>query len=146
MICAALKSYGKSATFRQHYYPEGGWGWVVAFCCFLVNVFTYGIQLSFGVLQLELVRHVREHRIALDGVSVAAGRGDAAAELEEEVKRAEAIDEDAMRKKAGKEKTRLPSDVCNCIHSNAFVTKTSDGKRAIIFARVFISSSCMTWV
>ncbi len=138
MICAALKSYGKSATFRQHYYPEGGWGWVVAFCCFLVNVFTYGIQLSFGVLQLELVRHVREHRIALDGVSVAAGRGDAAAELEEEVKRAEAIDEDAMRKKAGKEKL-----VYRPTSAIAFTQMHSSQRRATekepLFSRVFLS-------
>merc|ERR1719411_1173291 len=52
----ALKSHGKSATFRQHYYPEGGWGWVICFCCFLVNIFTTGLQLSFSVLSLEILR------------------------------------------------------------------------------------------
>ena len=49
---SALRSHGKSATFRQHYYPEGNWGWVIAACCFLANVFTTGLQLSFGVLQV----------------------------------------------------------------------------------------------
>ena len=59
----ALKSYGKSATFRQHYYPEGGWGWVVAACCFAANAFTFGLQLSFGVMQAELLRHLKEHQV-----------------------------------------------------------------------------------
>ncbi len=53
----ALKSHGKSATFRQHYYPEGGWGWVITFCCFLVNIFTTGLQLSFSTLYLEIIQH-----------------------------------------------------------------------------------------
>ena len=51
---AALRSHGKSATFRQHYYPEGNWGWVIMVCSFLANVFTTGLQLSFGVLQVIL--------------------------------------------------------------------------------------------
>ena len=53
---SALRIHGKSATFRQHYYPEGGWGWVITFCCFLVNIFTTGLQLSFSVLSLEIIR------------------------------------------------------------------------------------------
>ena len=54
---SALRSHGKSATFRQHYYPEGGWGWVITFCSFLVNIFTTGLQLSFSVLYLEILEH-----------------------------------------------------------------------------------------
>ena len=35
----ALKGFNpKSATFRQHYYPEGGWGRVVTFCATIVQV------------------------------------------------------------------------------------------------------------
>ena len=55
-LFSALRIHGKSATFRQHYYPEGGWGWVITFCCFLVNIFTTGLQLSFSVLYLEIIR------------------------------------------------------------------------------------------
>jgi len=62
----ALKSHGKSATFRQHYYPEGGWGWVITFCSFLVNIFTTGLQLSFSILYLEIVRHCDESEIGQD--------------------------------------------------------------------------------
>lgn len=59
-LFAALKSHGKSATFRQHYYPEGGWGWVITFCCLVVNILTTGLQLSYGVLVPELVKHCQE--------------------------------------------------------------------------------------
>lgn len=30
----------------RHYYPEGGWGWVVAVCAVLVHVLNHGVQLS----------------------------------------------------------------------------------------------------
>ncbi|CAG9859404.1 unnamed protein product [Phyllotreta striolata] len=30
----------------RHYYPEGGWGWVVAVCAVLVNVINHGVQFS----------------------------------------------------------------------------------------------------
>ena len=110
-LAAALKSYGKSATFRQHYYPEGGWGWVVAFCCFVVNVFTYGLQLSFGALQLGLVEHVREfeagpdHRVVrqLDEVVVDAGGEGGEMPDELDVTKSAAVDQMDMRKKAGEE-------------------------------------------
>jgi len=45
-----------TATIRQHYYPEGGWGWIVCACGFLVHVFTTGLQFSYGVLYLEAVK------------------------------------------------------------------------------------------
>jgi hypothetical protein len=58
----ALRSHGKSATFRQHYYPEGGWGWVITFCTFLVNIFTTGLQLSFSILYLEIIRYCNDDK------------------------------------------------------------------------------------
>lgn len=30
----------------RHYYPEGGWGWVIAVCALLVHVLNHGVQLS----------------------------------------------------------------------------------------------------
>ena len=46
----------KAATIRQHYYPEGGWGYVVLLSAFLVNILAHGLQLSFGVLLLAVQR------------------------------------------------------------------------------------------
>jgi hypothetical protein len=43
-----------SATIRQHYYLEGGWGWVVVCCALIISVLVHGLQLSFGVLQLAV--------------------------------------------------------------------------------------------
>ncbi|KAK9717003.1 hypothetical protein QE152_g24414 [Popillia japonica] len=30
----------------RHYYLEGGWGWVIAVCAFLVQILNHGVQLS----------------------------------------------------------------------------------------------------
>ena len=75
VLSTALKSHGKSATFRQHYYPEGAWGWVITFCCFLVNIFTYGLQFSYALLELEVVEHCHAHLTPTSpyAASVAAG-------------------------------------------------------------------------
>lgn len=39
-------------TMRQHYYPEGNWGWIVLIAGFFVQILTHGLQLSYAV-QLE---------------------------------------------------------------------------------------------
>jgi hypothetical protein len=49
-----------SPTFQQllaarrllcrHYYPEGGWGWIIVIVSLLVNILTHGLQLAFGFL------------------------------------------------------------------------------------------------
>ena len=70
MFFTALKSHGKSATFRQHYYPEGGWGWVICFCCFLVNIFTTGLQLSFSILYLKILQHCESEVGPEDKISI----------------------------------------------------------------------------
>ena len=41
-----------ASTIRQHYYPEGGWGWIVIFIGIVVQLLTHGIQMSYGVLIL----------------------------------------------------------------------------------------------
>ncbi|XP_050508146.1 uncharacterized protein LOC126885591 [Diabrotica virgifera virgifera] len=40
----------KTTTLRRHYYPEGGWGWVVATCAVLVHVLNHGVQLAYSQL------------------------------------------------------------------------------------------------
>lgn len=34
---------------RRHYYPEGGWGWVVVTASVIVQALNHGLQLSVGV-------------------------------------------------------------------------------------------------
>ncbi|XP_017769772.1 PREDICTED: uncharacterized protein LOC108557668, partial [Nicrophorus vespilloides] len=43
-------------TLKQHYYPEGGWGWVVLVACVLVHILGHGMLLSFGMFALEITR------------------------------------------------------------------------------------------
>uniref|UniRef100_A0A0K2UGC5 Uncharacterized protein n=1 Tax=Lepeophtheirus salmonis TaxID=72036 RepID=A0A0K2UGC5_LEPSM len=49
----------KQATIRQHYYPEGGWGYVVLIVGTLVQMLSHGLQLSFGFFLLFLVEKWR---------------------------------------------------------------------------------------
>lgn len=43
-------------TLKQHYYPEGGWGWVILTCSFLVHVLNHGFLTSAGLFYLEVMR------------------------------------------------------------------------------------------
>ncbi|CAB3360461.1 Hypothetical predicted protein [Cloeon dipterum] len=45
----------------QHYYPEGGWGWVIVAVSVLVHVLTHGLQLSFALLISPLVTKFPPH-------------------------------------------------------------------------------------
>jgi len=48
-----LRRLDQSAV-RTHFYPEGGWGWIVCACAFLAHVTTSGAQLSAGALHIVL--------------------------------------------------------------------------------------------
>lgn len=50
----------KISTIRQHYYPEGGWGWVICACAFAINLLTYGLLLSYGIFSREVVKEFGE--------------------------------------------------------------------------------------
>ncbi|XP_063916201.1 monocarboxylate transporter 2-like isoform X2 [Zophobas morio] len=47
-----------TATIKQHYYPEGGWGWLVCGAAFLAHLLTTGFQLAFGLLYLYTVKYL----------------------------------------------------------------------------------------
>ncbi|XP_017770975.1 PREDICTED: uncharacterized protein LOC108558543 [Nicrophorus vespilloides] len=36
----------KATTLRRHYYPEGGWGWIIIACTILVHILNVGLQMS----------------------------------------------------------------------------------------------------
>jgi hypothetical protein len=57
----------KQATIRQHYYPEGGWGYVVVLVTFLVQVIAHGFHMSLGVLLTVLVRRWGEDTLEESG-------------------------------------------------------------------------------
>lgn len=45
-----------TSTIKQHYYPEGGWGWIVIVVGIMVHLLTHGLQTSVGVLMIETRR------------------------------------------------------------------------------------------
>ncbi|KAK6631717.1 hypothetical protein RUM43_013781 [Polyplax serrata] len=47
-------------TIQQHYYPEGGWGWMIVVCGTLVQCLSHGLVLSWGVTQTQTERHFKK--------------------------------------------------------------------------------------
>jgi len=45
-------------TLKQHYYPEGGWGWLVISVAVIVNMIALGAQFGLAVLLLTSPRHL----------------------------------------------------------------------------------------
>ncbi|CAH0553341.1 unnamed protein product [Brassicogethes aeneus] len=57
----------KTTTLRRHYYPEGGWGWVVVVCAVLVHVLNHGIQLSCSQLVVPGVEKFKVESVHFAG-------------------------------------------------------------------------------
>ncbi|KOC67141.1 hypothetical protein WH47_11798 [Habropoda laboriosa] len=51
------------AGMRTHFYPEGGWGWLVCAAGFLALLLTTGMQLAFGLLHVHAERRFGEEHI-----------------------------------------------------------------------------------
>lgn len=47
-------------TLRQHYYPEGGWGYVVLAVSFIVQCISHGLHMSIGVLVTFIVKEFHQ--------------------------------------------------------------------------------------
>ncbi|KAG5871507.1 hypothetical protein JTB14_027170 [Gonioctena quinquepunctata] len=43
-------------TLKQHYYPEGGWGWVVLVCGVIIHILSQGFLSSGGYFYLEILK------------------------------------------------------------------------------------------
>ncbi|XP_051162314.1 monocarboxylate transporter 10 [Leptopilina boulardi] len=69
------------AGIQTHFYPEGGWGWLVCAAGFLALLLTTGMQLAFGVLHLYAARHLGELHLMdiawVGALSAAVSRGSA---------------------------------------------------------------------
>ena len=57
----------KQATIRQHYCPEGGWGYFVVTVAFLVQVIAHGFQMAVGILILWIVKRWGQDRFIDSG-------------------------------------------------------------------------------
>ncbi|XP_013778846.1 monocarboxylate transporter 12-like [Limulus polyphemus] len=55
----SLSPDSKAATIYQHYYPEGGWGWVVCGCAVLVQLLTSGLLSAHGFFIYQVKQHLK---------------------------------------------------------------------------------------
>ncbi|CAH0564315.1 unnamed protein product [Brassicogethes aeneus] len=55
-----------TATIKQHYYPEGGWGWLVCGAAFMAHLLTSGLQLAFGLLYLYVMKFLIRKNLEKD--------------------------------------------------------------------------------
>lgn len=53
-------SSNESSAYAEARPPDGGWGWVVCFASFMVNLIADGVTFSFGVLYVELLNYFGE--------------------------------------------------------------------------------------
>lgn len=51
-------------TLRQHYYPEGGWGWLVVAVAVAVQVLAHGLHMAVGVWMPEAQKHFHTSQMA----------------------------------------------------------------------------------
>ncbi|XP_023236554.1 monocarboxylate transporter 12-like, partial [Centruroides sculpturatus] len=53
--CIYYPSDTKISTIRQHYYPEGGWGWIICLCSTLVQCIIGGLYFSYSFLLHQII-------------------------------------------------------------------------------------------
>ena len=58
---------GKTATIRQHYYPEGGWGVAVVTVACVVQVLCHGLHTAYGVVMRFVLERFGEDRSTATG-------------------------------------------------------------------------------
>lgn len=54
---ASSNKCSNNVTNRTIRAPDGGWGWVIVFSSFMINLIADGVSLSFGLIFVELVDH-----------------------------------------------------------------------------------------
>lgn len=50
----------KKITLKKHYYPEGGWGYVIVIVTILVHVVSHGLQLTSGLLMHPMMTQFQQ--------------------------------------------------------------------------------------
>lgn len=52
---SSISATSTQSTIKQHYYPEGGWGFVIVAVSTLVAVLNHGLHMSSGVILLGMM-------------------------------------------------------------------------------------------
>lgn len=56
-----------SSTIRQHYYTEGGWGWIIVVVSVMVQTLTHGLHTSCGIFIIEAAKRYNINGIVNTG-------------------------------------------------------------------------------
>lgn len=62
ILSSSSSSSSESLDLSEARPPDGGWGWVVVFASFIVNLIADGITFSFGVIFVEFLNYFGENR------------------------------------------------------------------------------------
>jgi hypothetical protein len=61
-------------TLKQHYYPEGGWGWLISLITILVQMISVGFPVGLSMFVLDLSQPGLMSRKMEEGVREHAGK------------------------------------------------------------------------
>lgn len=57
---SSISATSTQSTIKQHYYPEGGWGFVIVAVSTLVAVINHGLHMSSGVILMGMMMRFKE--------------------------------------------------------------------------------------
>ncbi|XP_073961544.1 monocarboxylate transporter 4-like [Choristoneura fumiferana] len=64
-------------AIKHHFYPEGGWGWIVCGAAFLAHLLSTGLQLAYGALHVYAIKHLgpaADHAVWAGAICVGVSR------------------------------------------------------------------------
>ncbi|KAJ2945627.1 hypothetical protein O0L34_g451 [Tuta absoluta] len=64
-------------AIKHHFYPEGGWGWIVCGAAFLAHLLSTGLQLAYGALHVYAMKHLgptADHAVWAGAICVGVSR------------------------------------------------------------------------
>lgn len=56
------------STIKQHYYPEGGWGWIIVVVGTLVAILNHGLFMSSGIILIAITNRFNEVHLTDAGI------------------------------------------------------------------------------
>jgi len=65
VVSARTARKRRIAGIFQHYYPEGGWGYVIVICAFLSHFLAHGLQLGFLILMPYASRRYQANQLEI---------------------------------------------------------------------------------
>lgn len=62
---SSISATSSQSTIKQHYYPEGGWGFVIVAVSTLVAIINHGLHMSSSVVLLGMMERFKDFNVAI---------------------------------------------------------------------------------